>query len=117
MAERQADFLSERKYFKYNRKHRGMNMATLSIRLDDKTKDDFAKFCDTVGMSVSTLFSVFAKTVVREQKIPFEITAKGAEDDDGFYSEANQRYLKKMAALDKEGKLNWTEHELIDCNK
>lgn len=36
-------------------------MATLSIRLDDKTKDDFAKFCDTVGMSVSTLFSVFAK--------------------------------------------------------
>lgn len=36
-------------------------MATLSIRLDNKTKDDFAKFCDTVGMSVSTLFSVFAK--------------------------------------------------------
>ena len=45
-------------------------MATLSIRLDNKTKDDFAKFCDTVGMSVSTLFSVFAKTVVREQKNP-----------------------------------------------
>lgn len=83
-------------------------MATLSIRLDDKTKDDFAKFCDTVGMSVSTLFSVFAKTVVREQKIPFEISAKNdEEDDDGFYSEANQRYLEKMAALDREGKLHY----------
>lgn len=45
-------------------------MATLSIRLDNKTKDDFAKFCDTVGMFVSTLFSVFVKTVVREQRIP-----------------------------------------------
>lgn len=89
-------------------------MATLSIRLDNKTKDDFAKFCDTVGMSVSTLFSVFAKTVVREQKIPFEISAKNSTaDDDGFYSEANQRYLEKMAALDREGKLKWTEHELI----
>lgn len=88
-------------------------MATLSIRLDDKTKDEFSRFCDTVGMSVSTLFSVFAKTVVREQKIPFEISAKGAEDD-GFYSEANQRYLEKMVALDKEGKLNWTKHELIE---
>ncbi|MBP3365867.1 MAG: type II toxin-antitoxin system RelB/DinJ family antitoxin [Treponema sp.] len=82
-------------------------MATLSVRLDDKTKDEFAKFCDTVGMSVSTLFSVFAKTVVREQKIPFEISAKDAKADDGFYSEANQRYLEKMAALDKEGKLNY----------
>ena len=83
-------------------------MATLSIRLDNKTKDDFAKFCDTVGMSVSTLFSVFAKTVVREQKIPFEISAKNdAAEDDGFYSEANQRYLEKMAALDREGKLHY----------
>lgn len=83
-------------------------MATLSVRLDDKTKDDFAKFCDTVGMSVSTLFSVFAKTVVREQKIPFEISAKNdAADDDSFYSEANQRYLEKMAALDREGKLHY----------
>ena len=90
-------------------------MATLSIRLDNKTKDDFAKFCDTVGMSVSTLFSVFAKTVVREQKIPFEISAKNDSEDDGFYSEANQRYLEKMTALDREGKLKWTEHELIQA--
>ena len=81
-------------------------MATLSVRLDDKTKDDFSKFCDTVGMSVSSLFSVFAKTVVREQRIPFEISTKSApSQDDGFYSEANQRYLEKMVALDKEGKL------------
>lgn len=82
-------------------------MATVSIRLDTKTKDDFARFCDTVGMSVSTLFSVFAKTVVREQKIPFEISAKETKADDGFYSEANRRYPEKMAALDKEGKLNY----------
>lgn len=83
-------------------------MATLSIRLDNKTKDDFAKFCDTVGMSVSTLFSVFAKTVVREQKVPFEISAKNdAEENDDFYSEANQQYLKKMVALDREGKLHY----------
>ncbi|MBD5426356.1 MAG: type II toxin-antitoxin system RelB/DinJ family antitoxin [Treponema sp.] len=82
-------------------------MATLSIRLDNKTKDDFAKFCDTVGMSVSTLFSVFAKTVVREQKIPFEISVKNDSEDDGFYSEANQRYLEKMVALDREGKLHY----------
>lgn len=90
-------------------------MATLSIRLDNKTKDDFAKFCDTIGMSVSTLFSVFAKTVVREQKVPFEISAKNDAEDDGFYSEANQRYLAELVALDKQGKLKWTKHELIEA--
>ena len=89
-------------------------MATVSVRLDDKTKDDFSKFCDTVGMSVSSLLSVFARTVVREQRIPFEISAKNPPaEEEGFYSEANQKYLEKLVALDKKGKLKWTEHELI----
>ena len=97
-----------------NIRKKEVTMATLSVRLDDKTKDDFAKFCDTVGMSVSSLFSVFAKTVVREQRIPFEISAKNPPaEEEGFYSEANQKYLEKLVALDKEGKLRWTEHELI----
>lgn len=56
-------------------------MATFSIRLDDETHDEFTKFCDTVGMSASTLFSVFAKTIVREQKIPFEISASAKSEE------------------------------------
>ena len=48
-------------------------MAAISIRLDDETKRRFDEFCNSVGMSVSTAFNLFAKTVVREQRIPFEI--------------------------------------------
>jgi len=48
-------------------------MAAISIRLDDETKQRFDEFCNSVGMSVSTAFNLFAKTVVREQRIPFEI--------------------------------------------
>lgn len=55
-------------------------MATLSVRLDDKTHNAFLEFCDTVGLSASTAFNLFAKAVVREQKIPFEIKV------DPFYS-------------------------------
>lgn len=36
----------------------------------NNTKDDFAKSCDMAGMSVSPFFSVFTKTVVREQSSP-----------------------------------------------
>lgn len=59
----------------------GGSMATLNIRLDDETHDEFTKFCETVGMSASTLFSVFAKTIVREQKIPFEISATAKSEE------------------------------------
>ncbi len=49
-------------------------MATLSIRMDDETKNEFDKFCNSVGLSVSAAVNIFAKRVVRDNKIPFEIT-------------------------------------------
>lgn len=48
-------------------------MAAISIRIDDDTKEQFDAFCDSVGLSVSAAFNLFAKTVVRERRIPFEI--------------------------------------------
>ncbi|NLC93897.1 MAG: type II toxin-antitoxin system RelB/DinJ family antitoxin [Treponema sp.] len=51
-------------------------MAAISIRIDDATKKQFDTFCDSVGLTVSAAFNIFAKTVVREQRIPFEITTE-----------------------------------------
>ena len=53
-----------------------MAQTTISIRMDKQLKQQFEDFCNTVGMSMTTAFNVFAKTAVREQKIPFEISAK-----------------------------------------
>lgn len=36
-------------------------MATLSIRMDDKTKNAFEKFCDSVGLTVSAAVNLFEK--------------------------------------------------------
>ena len=51
--------------------------TTICIRIDDKLKKEFEKFCDSVGMSMSTGINIFIKKSVGEQRIPFEITAKG----------------------------------------
>ena len=51
-------------------------MAAISIRMDDTTKKQFDTFCDSVGLTVSAAFNIFVKTVVREQRIPFEITTE-----------------------------------------
>ena len=52
-----------------------MAQATFSIRMDEKLKKQFDELCENFGMSATTAFNVFAKAVVRERKIPFEISA------------------------------------------
>ena len=52
-----------------------MAQATFSVRMEDSLKKDFDRLCSDFGMSMSTAITVFAKAVVRERKIPFEISA------------------------------------------
>ncbi|MBQ7153688.1 MAG: type II toxin-antitoxin system RelB/DinJ family antitoxin [Clostridia bacterium] len=53
-----------------------MAQTNVNIRMDEATKIAFDKFCEEIGLSVSAAFNIFAKTVVREQRIPFEITTE-----------------------------------------
>ena len=84
-----------------------MPQATFSVRMEDGLKKEFDSLCADFGMSMSTAITVFAKAVVRERKIHFEISAS-----EPFYSEQNQKYLMQSLLAYKEGKL--TQHELIE---
>lgn len=84
-----------------------MAQTNVNIRMDKQLKEQFDKFCSDIGMTMTTAFCVFAKKAVREQKIPFEITA-----DEPFYSAANIERLEKAVADLKNGK--GTEHEIIE---
>lgn len=53
-----------------------MAQTNVNIRMDETTKKAFDRFCEEIGISVSSAFNVFAKTVVREQRIPFELTTE-----------------------------------------
>lgn len=53
-----------------------MAQTNVNIRMDEDTKKAFDLFCDEIGLSVSSAFNIFAKTVVREQRIPFELTTE-----------------------------------------
>ena len=52
-----------------------MTQSVLSVRMDSDTKAAFSRFCEEIGMSVSTAINVFARQTIREQRLPFEITA------------------------------------------
>ena len=82
-----------------------MEQSTISIRIDSQLKKDFEEFCKNVGMNMTTAISIFATTVVKEQRIPFEISA------DPFYSEKNMARLRKsMREIEENG---GTVHEVI----
>ena len=48
-------------------------MANITVTLDDEDKKQLTEFCDQIGVSVSTLFTIFSKKVIREWEIPFKI--------------------------------------------
>ena len=52
-----------------------MAQATFSIRMDEGLKKQFDSLCSEFGMNATTAFNIFAKAVVQERRIPFEITA------------------------------------------
>ena len=83
-------------------------MGTISVRTDDETKLAFGRFCEYAGISVSSTINMFMKRVVRDNKIPFEVTG------DPFWSGTNQAVLKKSIQEVEAG--NYTTHELIDVD-
>ena len=73
--------------------HKGvgnMSQTSINIRIDEDLKKQFDDFCSEIGMSMTTAICVFAKTVVRERRIPFELAVS-----DPFYSAANIARLKE----------------------
>ena len=85
-----------------------MASTSITIRMDENLKKQAETLFDEMGLNMTTAFTIFTKAVVRQGKIPFEITA------DPFLSENNQAHLRRaIAALDS-GK--GIAHSLIEVD-
>jgi len=83
-----------------------MPTTTFSIRMDSDVKRELDNFCSEVGMNTTTAINLFARKVIREKKLPFEVTTK---DSSPFYSESNIERLTKSIANAKAGKVTYHE--------
>ena len=87
-----------------------MSQAVLvNFRLDESDKHAMEQVCNEIGLSMSAAFTIFAKKVAREKRIPFELSI------DPFYSEENMKQLVSAIADAKAG-VKMTEHELIEVD-
>ena len=57
--------------------------------------------CDEMGMNLTTFFMIYAKKVLRDRRIPFEISAPL----EPFYSNSNMEQLKKANQQVKNGQV------------
>ena len=85
-----------------------MAQSMVNFRMDEDLKKSMEQACSDMGMSMTTAFTIFAKKVSREKRIPFEVSA------DPFYSESNMKYLEKVIADIEAGRAKFVEHDLIE---
>ena len=79
---------------------KGVNMMAqtlVNIRMDEELKKSMEQTCQELGMNMTTAFTIFAKKMSREKRIPFEVSI------DPFYSEKNMRALNESMEKMKKG--------------
>lgn len=85
-----------------------METTSITIRMDEKLKKQVEILFEDMGLNMTTAITMFAKAVVHQNKIPFEVTA------DPFYSESNMRILEQRIANIESGRSIPKEHDLIE---
>lgn len=85
-------------------------MSTINVRMDNDLKSDLEYFCKNAGLSISSLFNVFAKKVVKENKIPFEITGEEPLDNETLEAMYEANLMLENPNLSKRYK---NAHEML----
>ena len=88
-----------------------MAQTTFSVRMDSEVKKELDNFCTQVGMNTTVAFNMFARAVLRERRLPFDVTT----ESDPFYSESNLAHLRRGVAALNSGK--GIEHDIIEVTE
>jgi len=85
-----------------------MSQVLVNFRMDEDDKKGMEEVCRELGLSMTTAFTMFAKKIRREKRIPFEISI------DPFYSESNMNHLNRVVSEIDSGKAKLVKHELME---
>lgn len=78
-------------------------MSQISMRIDETLKRDAELVLQSIGLSTASAVTLFLKAVIRENRIPFELSA------DPFYSKENMDELRRRIQ-----NRNFEKHDLIE---
>lgn len=84
-----------------------MAQATFSVRMDEALKEQFDSLCTEFGMNMTTAINVFARAVVRERRIPFDIISPEPEI-------TREKAMQAFLALREESAKNYPDGMSLD---
>lgn len=65
-----------------------MAQTLINLRIDEDIKKSMEEICKELGITMSAAFNIFARKMIREKRIPFEVSI------DPFYSESNIKAIR-----------------------
>lgn len=77
-----------------------MAQTNINIRIEENLKREFDNLCQDLGLTMTTAFTVFAKSAVRRQGIPFEIT-RNLPNEETITAIEEVQAMKKDPSLGK----------------
>ena len=76
-----------------------MGQTMINFRMDEDLKKNMEDTCRDLGLSMTTAFTIFARKMTREKRIPFEVSIEPNYNGDSL------GLLKKLLGdMDKEHK-------------
>lgn len=67
-----------------------MAQIMVNFRMDEGLKKEMEDTCRDLGLSMTTAFTIFARKMTREKRIPFDVAV------DPLFTDNNLNYLKKV---------------------
>ena len=59
-----------------------LKVVNVNLKLDAEVKRSMEQVCSELGLSINDAFTIFAKKVSREKRIPFEVSVNSFCDED-----------------------------------
>lgn len=72
--------------------------VNVNFKLDSDVKKSMEQACADMGLSMSAAFTIFAKKVGRERRIPFEVSADSNSHDREYFQPQTEEEL--LARID-----------------
>jgi DNA-damage-inducible protein J len=88
--------------------------TSVTMRLDSEDKRKAEQLFNSLGLNMTTAFTMFIKQSLLCEGLPFDVSLhnKSGDSDEYFYSKANRAHLDRSVEQLKSGKTSI--HEIIE---
>lgn len=94
-----------------------MAQTAFTVRMESDTKKRFDELCRDFGMSANTAINVFARAVVREERIPFDLETEAEREKREAARRFGELFYKMREDVQRRGVPEMSLDEINDLIK